>query len=145
MQRDIRQQWFFNHLPETVWKFLTDPDLLAQWLMENDFKPIVGHEFKFVTRPKIKMGFDGIVYCEVLEVQPFKKLSYSWKGGSNGKITLDSVVTWTLTEKDGGTEVLLEQTGFKGLKNYLAYVFMNMGWKVKLQKRILSLIDSYQK
>ncbi|WP_037575758.1 SRPBCC family protein [Sporocytophaga myxococcoides] len=145
MQKDIRHQWFFNHSPETVWKFLTDPELIAQWLMENDFKPVVGHKFQFTTKPKVKVKFDGIVYCEVLEVKPYTNLSYSWKGGSKGQITLDSVVTWTLTPRDGGTDLVLEHKGFKGMKNYLAYFFMNIGWKAKVMKRFSLLIDSNQK
>ena len=142
MQRDIVQHWFFAHPPERVWEYLTKKELIAQWLMENDFEPIVGYKFQFNTKPKIKVGFDGIVYCEVLMVEPFRKLAYSWKGGSNGRITLDSVVTWTLTPKENGTELLLEHRGFQGLKNYLTYFFMNAGWKGKIRKRITNLLDS---
>lgn len=141
MQKDIVQTWFFQHSPETVWMYLIDSKLLAQWLMENDFKPTVGHEFMFWTKPKVKVGFDGKVYCKVLEVIPEEKLSYSWRGGpGNGKITLDSVVTWTLTPKDGGTELLLEHTGFKGMRNYLSYFFMNKGWANNVRKRLLHLL-----
>jgi uncharacterized protein YndB with AHSA1/START domain len=146
MQRDIIQKWFLPHPTETVWEFLTDAELLAQWLMENDFKPVVGHNFKFYTMPRIKFGFDGNVYCEVLEVVPNKRLSYSWKGGpGKGKITLDSVVTWTLTETEKGTELLLEHTGFKGMKNFFAYVFMNKGWAGKIRKRLLERLNGYKK
>jgi uncharacterized protein YndB with AHSA1/START domain len=142
MQRDIRHKWFFPYSPETVWEFLTKKELLAQWLMENDFQPIVGHKFRFDTKPKFKFGFDGIVHCEVLEVAPFHRLSYSWRGGpGNGKITLDSLVTWTLTPVDQGTELQMDHTGFKGLKNYMAWFFMNEGWRTKIRNRIMKLID----
>src|SRR5665213_913830 len=105
MARDIKHTWFLEHQPEIVWNFLTRSELLAQWLMENDFQPVAGHKFQFNARPKIKMGFDGIVYCKVIEVEPFKRLSYTWKGGpGKGKITLDSVVTWTLKPVNNGTE-----------------------------------------
>lgn len=141
MQRDIIQKWFFPHPPEAVWEYLTTPELLAQWLMENDFQPVPGHKFQFRTYPKVKIGFDGIVYCEVLEVVPNKKLSYSWKGGPRpGKISLDSIVEWTLTPKDKGTELLLEHKGFKGLKNYFAYVIMNKGWASHIRSRITQLL-----
>lgn len=114
--------------------------------MENDFKPVVGHQFRFVTKPKVKIGFDGIVYCEVLEVVPLRRLSYSWKGGpGNGKITLDSVVTWTLTPKDNGTELLLEHTGFRGVKNYIAYLIMNNGWGTGVRKRLTEQLNRYEK
>jgi len=142
VQKDIRQTWFFNQSPQAVWDYLTKPELLEQWLMKNDFKPIIGHKFRFNAMPRIKMGFDGIVYCEVLEIIPLKKLSYTWRGGpGNGKITLDSVVTWTLNAKDGGTELLLEHTGFKGWKNYITYLVMNKGW-VKISKRFVMRLNN---
>lgn len=141
MQKNIVQKWFFQQQPEIVWEFLTDPKLISQWLMENDFKPIVGHKFNFYSKPKIKFGFDGIVYCEVLEVQPYKKLAYSWKGGpGNGKITLDSIVTWTLVTRETGTELQLEHTGFKGIKNYFAYLGMNKGWGSKIKDRLEKIL-----
>ena len=81
--------------------------------MKNDFKSVVGYDFKFTTRALPNFNFDGVVYCKVLEVTPFKKLVYSWKGGpGNNKITLDSIVEWTLHEKDNGTELELNHTGF---------------------------------
>jgi len=142
MQRDIQHTWFFPHAPEMVWEFLTDAQLLAQWLMENNFKPVVGHTFQFNARPKIKIGFDGIVYGEVLDVVPRERLSYSWKGGpGKGKITLDSVVTWTLHPKDNGTELVLTHSGFKGLKNFMAYVMMNEGWRTKIKARFEALLN----
>lgn len=142
MEKDIKHTWFLEHPVDRVWEYLTNPGLLSQWLMENNFKPIVGHRFQFHTKPVIKFGFDGNVYCEVLEVIPLKKLSYSWKGGPRkGKITLDSVVTWTLTPTTNGTELVLEHKGFKGLKNFTGYFFMNMGWKKKILKRLQTLIN----
>ena len=144
MQKDICQEWLLDHSPETVWEYLTHSDLIAQWLMPNDFKPIVGHKFQFRTNPRIKVGFDGIVYCEVLEVAPHKKLSYSWKGGpAPGKITLDSVVSWRLTPTASGTRLLLQHTGFRGLKNLLPYLFMNGGWAKKIRTRFTHLLDQH--
>lgn len=137
MQRDIRHTWFLPNAPESVWEYLTTPELLAQWLMESDFQPILGHKFTFNTKPKIKLGFDGMIYCEVLEIIPLKKLVYSWKGGpGNGKITLDSVVTWTLTPTRDGTTLELVHSGFKGMKNYISYLIMDKGWN-KIVKRLI--------
>jgi uncharacterized protein YndB with AHSA1/START domain len=145
MQKDIRHKWHFHYSPELIWEALTDPAQLGQWFMENDFKPVVGHRFRFTTKPRVKVGFDGIVYGEVLEVIPCKRLSYSWKGGpGKGNITLDSVVTWTLTEKDNGTELLLEHTGFKGLHNYIPYLIMNKGWKVNVGKKLNGFIKQLE-
>ncbi|MEJ6979550.1 SRPBCC domain-containing protein [Pedobacter sp. P351] len=142
MQRDIRHQFYFPQPPEIVWEYLTKTELIAQWLMENDFTPLKGHKFQLKTRPKIKLGFDGTVYCEVLEFDYLRRLSYSWKGGiSTDKPTLDSVVIWTLSPASGGTELLLEHTGFNGIKNYLAFIIMNMGW-LKIGKRLSGHLKS---
>lgn len=144
MQKDIKHQWIFPHSPEIVWAHLTQPELLSQWLMESDFRPEIGHQFQFHTKPKINVGFDGNIYCEVLELIPFKRISYSWKGGpGNGKITLDSVVTWTLNPTANGTELILEHTGFKGFRNYLSYLIMNKGW-LKIAHRLANDLSSYK-
>lgn len=136
MQRDINHQFTFAQPLEIVWEYLTDSELLAQWLMPNDFKPVVGHRFQFGTKPKLKLGFDGRIYCEVLEVIPYEKLVYSWKGGlSKENPSLDSIVVWTLIPTAGGTVLQLEHKGFKGLRNYLPYVIMKKGW-VKIAKRL---------
>jgi len=143
MERTIRHTWFFEQPTSTVWEYLTNSELIAQWLMANDFQPIVGHTFMFDTKPKIKMGFDGKVYCKVLEVVPYQRLVYSWRGGpGEGKVTLDSVVTWTLVPNEGGTELRLEHSGFKGMKNFLAYFFMNTGWGGKIKARLTQLINA---
>jgi uncharacterized protein YndB with AHSA1/START domain len=140
MERTIKHIWFLNHDPQEVWEHLTNSNLIAEWLMKNDFKPEVGHKFQFSTTAR--PGFDGNVYCQVLEVTPLQKLSYSWKGGpEKGKITLDSVVEWTLKPKNNGTELLLEHKGFKGLKNYMAYFFMNEGWRTKIRRKFAELLD----
>ncbi len=141
MQKDIKHQFTFSQSPETVWGYLTNSELLAQWLMPNDFKPIVGHKFQFGAKPKLKFGFDGRIYCEVLEIVPYKKLAYSWKGGlSKENPSLNSTVIWTLTPTDSGTILTLEHKGFKGIKNYLAYIIMNKGW-AKIGKRLFKQLN----
>jgi uncharacterized protein YndB with AHSA1/START domain len=125
--------YMLNEPPAEVWRALTEPKLLAMWLMENDIKPVVGHRFKFRAKP---MGnWDGIVYCEVLEVDEPNKLVYSWKGGDgkneNYGHLLDTVVTWTLTPStSGGTKLNLVHYGFD--PNDYAFSIMSQGWKQML-------------
>jgi uncharacterized protein YndB with AHSA1/START domain len=141
MANSIHHKYFFSHPAELVWEFLTSSELMAQWLMKNDFQPIVGHDFQFLTKPMPAMDFDGVCYCKVLEVSPFNKLSYSWKGGpGDGTMTLDSVVVWTLHSKDNGTELVLDHTGFKEIENLAFYNSMNDGWQKILQK-IAAMMD----
>ena len=77
------------HPPEKVWRALTQGPLIKEWLMDNDFQPVVGHEFNFRSTPM--PTWNGVIDCEVLVVEPNKKLSYSWNA-----IGLESVVVWTL-------------------------------------------------
>jgi len=134
MTKSIHHKFFFPHPAEVVWEYLTKAELISQWLMENDFLPIIGHDFQFRTKPLPNLNLDGIFYCKVLEIIPFKKLSYSWKSGpGNGKITLDSLVVWTLQAKDNGTELFLEHSGFKEA-NFTLYSIMDEGWLKNIQK-----------
>ncbi|HEX9508981.1 MAG TPA: SRPBCC domain-containing protein [Puia sp.] len=141
MTKSIYHKLMFSHPPEVVWEYLTKAELIKLWLMENDFQPIVGFDFQFRTKPIPSLDFDGICYCKVLEIVPFKKLSYSWKGGpGEGKITLDSIVVWKLNPKDNGTELSLEHSGFKEIENFAIYSGMNEGWLKNIQK-IAGLIN----
>ncbi|MDP4212942.1 MAG: SRPBCC domain-containing protein [Bacteroidota bacterium] len=135
MTPSINHQFFFPHSPEEVWEYLTNAELMELWLMKNDFQPVKGHDFQFRTKSIPSLDFDGIVYCRVLEIIPFKKLSYSWKcGPGNGRITVDSVVVWTLLPKDMGTELFLEHSGFSKMENLNMYTAMNNGWLQNIQK-----------
>lgn len=133
MTKLIKHQFFFSHPVETVWEYLTKSELMEQWLMKNNFQPIIGFDFQFRTGPIPSLDFDGIFYCKVLEIIPFKKLSYSWKSGpGDGEITLDSVVVWQLQSTDKGTEVFLEHKGFAKKENLDFYNGLNQGWIEKL-------------
>jgi uncharacterized protein YndB with AHSA1/START domain len=135
MSKSISHTYFYAHPPAVVWAYLTKAELISLWLMKTDFQPIVGFPFRFTTNPLPQFEFDGIAYCTVLEVVPNKRLSYSWKAGpGEGEITLDSIVVWTLTEKDQGTELHLEHTGFKEIENFKLYAPMDKGWLGNMQK-----------
>ena len=95
------------HPPEKIWRALTQPHLIAEWLMKNDFKPVVGHRFN------LRADW-GAVDCQVLTVEPNKTLSYTWnvtRDDDPGGLT--SVVTWTLTPTATGTHLRMEQSGFR--------------------------------
>ena len=131
--RDIVVEDVVPQPPEKVWKALTTAELIGQWLMPNDFEPVVGKRFTFKTRP---IGdWDGVVQCEVLEIVPHRRLVYSWKGGSDSNNSdpnygskLDSVVTWTLQPEGRGTRLRLVHTGFRSPQNDSAYDAMSPGW-----------------
>ena len=101
--------------PEKIWRALTQPQLIEEWLMKNDFTPVVGHRFDF-------RADWGSVECQVLAVEPNKTLSYTW-----GALGLASVVTWTLTPTGTGTHLRMEQSGFRPDQQQ-AYQGAKFGW-----------------
>lgn len=132
MEKEIKKTWHFNQSPQEVWKYLTKPELIEQWLMKNNFKPTVGYKFKFIFVAKEGSPYAGEVNCEVLEVKPFTRLSYSWNGSTNDRSrTFDSTVEWTLIPKDSGTELQLSHNGFTILEDVIAH---STGWDSCLSK-----------
>lgn len=115
------------HPPETIWRVLTDPQLIAEWLMQNDFRPAVGHIFQFRARPMV--GWNGMADCEVLTVDPPRRLAWSQNASGDQAATgLRSIVTWTLTPQDNGTHVCMTQAGFELPKDAAGYKAMSGGW-----------------
>ncbi len=92
--------------PEKIWRALTQPHLIEEWLMKNDFKPVVGHSFSLRRDPV--PNWNGVIDCEVLAVEPNRELSYTW-----GTMGVNTVVTLTLTPTSMGTHLRVEQTGFR--------------------------------
>jgi uncharacterized protein YndB with AHSA1/START domain len=110
IERDI------PHPPEKLWRALTQPHLIAEWLMKNDFAPVVGHHFDLTADW-------GSVSCRVLAVVPNRTLSYTWDA-----MGLESVVTWTLTPSPAGTHLRMEQSGFRPDQQQ-AYQGAQYGWQ----------------
>lgn len=106
----------FAHPPEKIWRALTQPHLITEWLMKNDFAPVVGHSFKLT-------GDWGHVDCEVRTVEQGKTLSYTWNA-----MGLESEVTWTLTPSGTGTRLRMEQMGFRPDQEQ-AYQGAKYGWQ----------------
>jgi len=105
----IAFEFDLQHRPEKVWRALTDPVLLAEWLLPVfDLTLEPGAAFAFKTQPH--PGWDGTVNCRFLEIDAQKTLSYSWVVGD---MVLDTVVTFTLTPTASGTRLSLVQSGFK--------------------------------
>ena len=104
-----------QHPPEKVWRALTQPHLIAEWLMKNDFVLVVDHRFTL-------QGDWGSVDCRELEIEPQRALAYSWDA-----MGLESVVTWTLTPSGAGTRLRMEQSGFRADQEQ-AFQGARVGW-----------------
>lgn len=110
-----------------VWRALTDPRALKDWLMESNFEPRVGHRFEFRTKPR--RGFSGVIPCEVLQVEAPKLLFFTW-GRSN------SIVTFQLEEIENGTRLHFKDEGFSGARGIAMLLILGRGWKSKLRLRL---------
>src|SRR5690348_11367052 len=98
----------FAHPPEKIWRALTQPHLIEEWLMKNDFVPVVGSRFN------LRGDWGGVLDCEVLEVEQNRTLSYTWNfAHDDPAYAIKSVVTFTLTPTRTGTHLRVEQVGFR--------------------------------
>lgn len=113
--RSVTVERDLPHRPEKVWRALTQPHLIADWLTGNDFVPVTGHRFA------LTFGW-GAVRCEVQVIAPHSALAYSWDTDE-----LKTVVRWTLTPIAGGTRLRMEQSGFR-MDQPLFYGGAKQGW-----------------
>jgi uncharacterized protein YndB with AHSA1/START domain len=132
----------FPHTPATIWKVLTDGDMITRWLMPlTGWAPVKGTHFSFPTKPEGE--WDGVIRCEVLEVIPNERLVYTWTSGhqsATGYVSrLDTLVTWTLTRHDSGTRLRLVHSGFVMPKNAAVFQNINGGWTKVIAKMIAIL------
>jgi uncharacterized protein YndB with AHSA1/START domain len=116
--------------PEKIWRALTEPHLIEEWLMKNDFKPLADHRFNL-------RGDWGTVDCQVRAIEPNKMLSYTWDA-----LGLKSIVTWTLTPTSAGTHLRMEQSGFRQDQQQ-AYQGAKYGWQrfFATLEQVLARID----
>jgi uncharacterized protein YndB with AHSA1/START domain len=115
------------HPRDKVWRALTQSALIEDWLMKNDFEPVVGRHFRLQSQP-MPPRWDGIIECEVLAVEPPAKLAYSW-----ASMGLQTVVTLTLSPTATGTHLRMEQAGFptSAVQNIRGAEY---GWRSFLEK-----------
>ncbi|MBS0532755.1 MAG: SRPBCC domain-containing protein [Proteobacteria bacterium] len=118
----------FAHAPDKLWRALTQPHLIEEWLMKNDFAPVVGHRFN------LRGDWGGVLDCEVLAVEPGRVLSYTWNfTHEDSDYDLRSVVTFTLTPTAAGTHLRMEQAGFRPDQKQ-AFGGAKVGWQQFLGK-----------
>lgn len=138
MRRDIRLVRTYPHPPQLVWRALTDPALISEWLMETDFAPEVGRRFTLRTDPQ--PGFDGVVHCEVLELEPVRRMRWSWRGGP-----IDTVVSFELEPVPladaAGTRLRVHQAGFEGLPAVLVSFILSSGSRSIYGERLPRTLD----
>ena len=135
--RSVIVERAFAFPPERLWRALTQPHLIQEWLMKNDFQPVVGHRFN------LSGDWGGVLDCEVLTVEPHRTLAYRWDyANDDPAYTLRSVVTFTLTPIAEGTHLRMEQSGFRHDQKQ-AFGGAHAGWKQFLEQleSVLSRAD----
>ena len=135
--RTVTVEREFAHPPEKLWRALTQQHLMEDWLMKNDFAPVVGHRFN------LRGEWGGVLDCEVLEIEPHETLSYTWDfANDDPAYALKSVVRFTLTPTATGTHLRMEQSGFRPDQKQ-AYGGAHAGWKQMLEKldEVVARID----
>jgi uncharacterized protein YndB with AHSA1/START domain len=130
----IAFEFELRHPPQKVWRALTEPALLAQWLL-----PVVEHELQtgaaFTLKAQPQPGWDGIVNGRFLEIEAHKKLSYTWSVGD-----MDTVVTFDLTPTSSGTRLSLVQSGFKPNQKQ-NWGGARYGWKM-MGGKLIDVLDN---
>ncbi len=136
-RRSVVVERVIPHPPEKIWRALTQPHLIEEWLMKNDFKPVLGHRFN------LRGDWGGVLDCEVLAVEPNRTLSYTWNfAHDDAAYKLQSVVTFTLTPTSTGTHLRVEQSGFRPDQKQ-AFGGAKGGWQQFFAKleQVLARID----
>jgi uncharacterized protein YndB with AHSA1/START domain len=122
-----------RHPPEKVWRALTDPDLLAEWLL-----PVIGFALApgaaFTFKTQAYPGWDGTVSCRMLAIEPHRKLRYTWTVPF-----LETVVTFTLAPTEAGTRLSIVQSGFRP-EQKREFGGARYGWKM-MGGRLTELLE----
>ena len=135
MKADLLVTAVYQHPRERVWAALTSSAALAEWFMPNDFQPEVGRDFTFRTDPA--PGFDGIVRCRVLGMEPPDRMVWSWAGGP-----IETTVTFTLEDLgEGRTRLRVHQLGFHGLRAQLTRLILQSGAARIYGERLPAYLD----
>ncbi|MDQ0260087.1 SRPBCC domain-containing protein [Sinomonas atrocyanea] len=137
----VRVEDFLPQPPTAVWHALTTPELLAQWLMPNDFAPVVGRRFHFRTEPIPAARFSGVIACEVLELREPELLVISWADEGEGN-DMDTTVTFRLEAHDGGTRLTIVQAGYRPDHpgDQMARTIMGGGWAGRILGRLTEVL-----
>jgi uncharacterized protein YndB with AHSA1/START domain len=136
---EIRIVKEYPYSPAKVWQVLTEPALIARWLMRLEgFRAQVGTRFRLVAKPE--PGWRGFVECEIIELQPPRVLAYTWNGDDKGAPT---TVRYTLEPVATGKRLIFEHTGFSGVGGFLlAKLVLGPGWKKMMHTRLGELLGA---
>ncbi|TDO45234.1 uncharacterized protein YndB with AHSA1/START domain [Kribbella sp. VKM Ac-2527] len=142
----IEVDQFYPHAPAKVWRALTEPELIAQWMMPGDFRLEVGHRYTMQGRAMPATGFSGVVQAEVLDFDLEKLLRIAWRDAAADSpvAAADWTITWTLEPEGTGTRLFLLHEGFDpdDPLQRQAHTIMSGGWRTGVASALAKTLDS---
>ena len=139
MRRDIAVEETLPYPVESVWQALTDPAALGEWVMPVEgFAPVVGQRFRF--RAPRMPGWDGVINCEVLAVEPPERMVIRWQGS---QMRSPTTLTWTLTPTTEGTRLRIDHQGFEGPRGAILSLMHRSGWR-RMTGRLVTRVGAQQ-
>ncbi|MFD9406453.1 SRPBCC domain-containing protein [Streptomyces sp. NPDC059989] len=138
----VRVDQFLPHPPAKVWRALTEPELIAQWLMASDFRLEVGHRYRMTTLPRPNTGYSGTTAAEVLAYETGRMLSVRWRDADAAN-TADWTITWTLEPEGRGTRLFLVHEGFDpdDPAQMAARTIMGKGWRTFVMDALRAVVE----
>lgn len=138
----VRVDQFLAHPPPKVWRALTEPELIAQWLMPSDFRLVVGHRYTMTALPRPNTNFSGTVEAEVLAYETGRMLSLRWADAYSPDAA-DWTITWTLEPEGRGTRLFLVHEGFDpdDPAQMMARKLMGKGWRTYVMDALQSVVE----
>ncbi|MFD4243160.1 SRPBCC domain-containing protein [Streptomyces sp. NPDC058525] len=142
----VRVEQFLPHPPSKVWRALTEPELIARWLMPGDFRLRVGHRYTMHGVPVQATGFSGTVRAEVLAFETGRMLRIGWQDAApsgDGSAEVDWTITWTLEPEGRGTRLFLDHEGFDPDNpiQQRARTMMGGGWRSHVMRGLEAVLD----
>lgn len=141
----VRVDQFLPHPPAKVWRALTEPDLIAQWLMPSDFRLEVGHRYTMTSLPRPNTGYSGTTAAEVLAYETGRMLSVRWTDASDAPAAsrADWTITWTLEPEGRGTRLFLVHEGFDpdDPGQMRARTLMGGGWRSHVMDALGAVLE----
>ncbi|MEU5124598.1 SRPBCC family protein [Streptomyces mobaraensis] len=135
---------FLPHPPDKVWRALTEPELLAQWMMPGDFRLVVGHRYTMTAMAMPGTGFSGTIRAEVLAFEPERMLRVGWRDADpDSRSGADWTITWTLEGEGRGTRLFLVHEGFDPDNAFQmrARSIMDGGWRSGVLRGLRAVLD----